>query len=701
MAVCEKCAQNLMSHSLTAGHGQTTHELRVYLDSVSLACYEAALDVAQHYRASSITTLHFVYAMAELSAAARILESWNISPAALSRDAAHALTSPSASGEGSATGARITMSDDLYQLFQVAMHQAKRDGARVASFKHLNDAFAQAAQFTRGDAGASLFLTHVTLAYRNRQHSVTAADRHQHQATSSLATASQATRFAATNTDTRARTSRHARDIHTQTFHQHTSTCSCRQTSHQLQLTTHELNGHINGLNARLAEQAGMLDRATRELQHLRRVVDTSSVHSDRTTRGAVANDDIQRLSCRLDDMAMLLTDIASSNRTRLGSGEDGTAASVNTTTAVRTKAASTGMSASGASARKSTSSASRSSSTSSDSATTHAARQSSTPSRTSSSRKAKSSSLRGGTRMRSRARTGTQRTRRRARANRHQNLFSRLRRGQRQRFLSRVRRKLRSHWGAKRNTGRGRGQSYGSGSGGGSGVGTPNPNYGNGYGSGTRSSAASGRGNGSRGSYELAPRDAYDRELRADRKPREDREPREPRQREQRPDLARNGYDRADRNRDDGEKEKRFYLDIDDDIVDGPSIGPKTAARLYRLRLNTVRDLLECDPDIIAEQIDARHITADVMRDWQDQARLVCVVPWLRGTHAQILVGAGFRDVAAIVAADNADIMSGVLAFATTSKGQSVLRSGEPPEMEKVLAWIEAASQAELQRAA
>ncbi len=79
----------------------------------------------------------------------------------------------------------------------------------------------------------------------------------------------------------------------------------------------------------------------------------------------------------------------------------------------------------------------------------------------------------------------------------------------------------------------------------------------------------------------------------------------------------------------------------------------------------------------------------------------MVCVVPWLRGTHAQILVGAGYRDVEAINAADKTDIMAEILKFAATSKGQSVLRSGDPPDLEKVLAWIEAAQQAELQRAA
>ncbi len=144
-----------------------------------------------------------------------------------------------------------------------------------------------------------------------------------------------------------------------------------------------------------------------------------------------------------------------------------------------------------------------------------------------------------------------------------------------------------------------------------------------------------------------------------------------------------------------------QFYLSLNDDVVDAPSIGPKTAKRLQKVGVFHVRDLLTCEPQSVSKQVDVRHITADVLTDWQDQARLVCVIPFLRGTHAQLLVGAGYRDADAIVAADKTTIMANVLKFASTSKGQSVLRSGDPPDMEKILFWIENAHQAQTQRAA
>ena len=149
------------------------------------------------------------------------------------------------------------------------------------------------------------------------------------------------------------------------------------------------------------------------------------------------------------------------------------------------------------------------------------------------------------------------------------------------------------------------------------------------------------------------------------------------------------------------GEASKRFYLSIDDDVVDGPSIGPKTAERLRPARIFTVRDLLNADPDEVASIVTARHITADAVRAWQAQARLVITVPFLRGTHAQLLVGAGFRTYEEVALADQATLMASILRFATTREGQSVLRNGPPPDVEKVVRWMENAIDAEPARAA
>lgn len=146
--------------------------------------------------------------------------------------------------------------------------------------------------------------------------------------------------------------------------------------------------------------------------------------------------------------------------------------------------------------------------------------------------------------------------------------------------------------------------------------------------------------------------------------------------------------------------REKRFYLSPDDDIVDAPSIGHRTAERLRAAGVRKVRDLLAAQPDELAQRLNARNISAAVIIAWQHQARLVITVPWLRGTHAQLLVGAGHPSPDAIAASDQAALLAAILRFTATREGQSVLRAGPPPDADKVAAWISYAQAAEAHRA-
>lgn len=138
-----------------------------------------------------------------------------------------------------------------------------------------------------------------------------------------------------------------------------------------------------------------------------------------------------------------------------------------------------------------------------------------------------------------------------------------------------------------------------------------------------------------------------------------------------------------------------RFRLAEGDDIEAAPAIGPKTADRLRAVGLHLVSDLLAATPEQVASVLDLRHVSSATVADWQDEARLVCTVPDLRGTQAQLLVGAGYRTVGDLAAAEPAALLSAMLRFVQTSEGQRVLRDGRPPDLEKVLAWVASAGAA------
>jgi len=144
-----------------------------------------------------------------------------------------------------------------------------------------------------------------------------------------------------------------------------------------------------------------------------------------------------------------------------------------------------------------------------------------------------------------------------------------------------------------------------------------------------------------------------------------------------------------------------RFFLNLNDDIVDAPSIGPKTATRFQEIEMHKVRDFLNADAEATAKKLSTRHITATVVRDWQDQSRLMIDVAGLRGHDAQILVAAGIRNRTALSQSTVAELLKQVINVAGTTEGKRILRSGAVPDAAEVTEWIASAQQTGTQKAA
>ena len=99
--------------------------------------------------------------------------------------------------------------------------------------------------------------------------------------------------------------------------------------------------------------------------------------------------------------------------------------------------------------------------------------------------------------------------------------------------------------------------------------------------------------------------------------------------------DLRRERRDREARERNPqsaSETELRFFLHRESPVVDAPSIGAKMAERLSGIGIETVDDLLNADPESVAEELDHRRVDAETIEAWQHQATLVCGIPMLRG---------------------------------------------------------------------
>lgn len=138
-----------------------------------------------------------------------------------------------------------------------------------------------------------------------------------------------------------------------------------------------------------------------------------------------------------------------------------------------------------------------------------------------------------------------------------------------------------------------------------------------------------------------------------------------------------------------------RCHLLENDDLERAPSIGPKLAERLALGGIVTVKDFLDADAEAVVSLLGGGRFDGDTVERWKTEARLVLRVPGLRGTHAQLLAGAGYDTREKLAAAEPVALSAAVLAYATTPAGIRILRNGDTPDIEAITRWVQGARQA------
>jgi hypothetical protein len=135
--------------------------------------------------------------------------------------------------------------------------------------------------------------------------------------------------------------------------------------------------------------------------------------------------------------------------------------------------------------------------------------------------------------------------------------------------------------------------------------------------------------------------------------------------------------------------------LEGDAPIVDAPSIGPKTGRKLEAIGVRTVADLLALSPENGESQLKQRHISAQVIRDWQAQAALACAIPGLRSREAQALVACGVHDAEDLSEHNPDELCEAIANWGLSDEGQRAWGNAPAPTEEDVADWIESAEQA------
>ncbi len=138
---------------------------------------------------------------------------------------------------------------------------------------------------------------------------------------------------------------------------------------------------------------------------------------------------------------------------------------------------------------------------------------------------------------------------------------------------------------------------------------------------------------------------------------------------------------------------QRPFFLTVDSPIDQAPSIDSVAAARLRGLSITHITHLMHQDANRLADSLGLANVDAATIRRWQNECRLVCRVPQLRGFDARILVGCGISDPAQLAEIHPNDLLVRVQTFLATERGQQILLSGTSYELSRITRWIASAN--------
>lgn len=139
----------------------------------------------------------------------------------------------------------------------------------------------------------------------------------------------------------------------------------------------------------------------------------------------------------------------------------------------------------------------------------------------------------------------------------------------------------------------------------------------------------------------------------------------------------------------------------FESNVADVLSLGPRTAGRLLRVGVRTAGQLLAAKPQAVSERLKDSRLNADLVADWQREAKLLIEVRGLPTDAARWLAVAGFSAVQRVARATPTELLAALEQLADDPQRASWVSQQVKPGVKEVNTWIRCAQQSLDDRAA
>lgn len=143
------------------------------------------------------------------------------------------------------------------------------------------------------------------------------------------------------------------------------------------------------------------------------------------------------------------------------------------------------------------------------------------------------------------------------------------------------------------------------------------------------------------------------------------------------------------------------FQLELDNDVVDAPSVSAAASRRLNLIGIHTIADFVDANSDDVADLLDQRGIDSERIQQWQAQSILMLRIPGLQGHAAQLLVAVGILRPEELQQQPPNMLLNDLLNFAATDHGQKIITESTMPTLNQILKWQSFAESSRTLRAA